>query len=64
MPDEQEQAVPVVHVLSDAEMAKFLNENPNAVKLNRLITPVARTNSEDYDTYHITWVLGSRVSGE
>lgn len=64
MPEELEQAAPVVHILNDAEMEKFLSETPNAVKLNRVITPLARTNREEYDLYRLSWTLGSRVSGE
>lgn len=65
VPEEQEGAAPVVHILNDVEMAKFLSENPNAVKLDRSVTPLTNENARvEYDLYRLSWTLGSRQTSE
>lgn len=65
VPGEQEVAAPVVHFVNDVEMAKFLSENPNAVKLDRSVSPLTNKNGRaEYDLYRLSWTLGSRQTSE
>lgn len=65
VPEEQEGAAPVVHILNDVEMAKFLSENPNAAKLDRSVTPLTNENARaEYDLYRLSWTLGSRQTSK
>ncbi|KAH8302927.1 hypothetical protein KR044_012032 [Drosophila immigrans] len=61
LPDQEAIAEPKVHILNEAQMAKFKSENPDAVKLNREVTIQGRT---DYDLYVLKWTLGARQSGD
>ncbi|KAL7734692.1 hypothetical protein ACLKA6_010986 [Drosophila palustris] len=65
VPEQDESPAPIVHILNDVQMAKFLSENPDAIKLNREVKQIeSRSARTDYDLYGLTWTLGSRQTGD
>ncbi|XP_062133169.1 uncharacterized protein LOC133843571 [Drosophila sulfurigaster albostrigata] len=59
--EQEEAAETIVNILNEEQMAKFLAENPDAIKLNREVSIQGRA---DYTVYKLTWTLGARKSGD
>jgi len=63
VPKEDEYSEPILHILNDVQMTKFLSENPDAVKLNREVNIESKNARTDYDLYRLTFTLGSQKPG-
>lgn len=64
VPKEDENSEPIFHILNDVQMAKFLSENPDAIKLNREVNIESKNARTEYDLFRLSWTLGSRKTGD
>ncbi|XP_034483690.1 uncharacterized protein LOC117788875 [Drosophila innubila] len=64
VPEEEENPAPILQFLNDDQIATFLSEIPDAIKLSPEVTVQSSKARREYEPHTLRWTIGSRQTGD